>query len=152
MFKAGPDKLSQTIDAEFDADFAYEYVDSHANKELVFFYKPDRVLIEADLMFNLPAVEQYSKVPEAERKVSLPGKLFVSLQSTEGEAMAMKRFLWYAMSARNRPSFNESVGRIDQWDFVTLVPCHGETLVGNAKEVWRKIFAWHLAGKKPVVV
>lgn len=152
VFTGGPNKLSQKIDAEFDADFEYEFVDAHANKELVFFYKPDRVLIEADLMFNLPAVEQYSKASEADKKVSLPGRLFVSIQSTEGEAMGMKRFLWYAMSARDRPSFNESVGRIDKWDFVTLVPCHGETIVGNAKEVWKKIFAWHLTGKKGVVV
>lgn len=148
VFQAKPDKLAIKIDPEFDADFAYEYVDAHANKELVFFYKPDRVLIEADMMFNLPAVEQYSRVPEAEKKVGLPAKLFIGINSTEGEAKGMKRFLWYAMSARDRPGFNESVGRIDQWDFVTLVPCHGETMVGNAKEVWRKVFAWHLAGKK----
>ncbi|CAN8100423.1 unnamed protein product [Discula destructiva] len=147
VFRA-ENKLSQTIDEEFDRDFAYEYVDAHANKELVFFYKPERVLIEADLLFNLPAVEQYSRVPEAEKKVSLPAKLFISINSTEGEAKGMKRFLWYAMSARDRPGFNESVGRIDKWDFVTLVPCHGETIVGNAKEVWTKVFEWHLTGKK----
>src|SRR6188768_1835650 len=30
------DKLEKTITPEFDADFAYEYVDAHPNKELVF--------------------------------------------------------------------------------------------------------------------
>jgi hypothetical protein len=49
------------IDDDFDANFDYEYVDGHGNKELVFNYKPDRTLIEADVMFNLPATEQYSK-------------------------------------------------------------------------------------------
>lgn len=147
VFKAA-DKLSTHVDEEFDRDFAYEYVDAHANKELVFFYRPDRVLIEADLMFNLPADEQYSRVPEAEKKAGFPAKLFINLNSTAGDAKGMKRFLWYVMSARDRPGFNESVNRIDAWDFDTLVPCHGETVVGGAKDLFRKIFEWHLTGKK----
>lgn len=142
------DKLSTTIDAEFDADFAYEYVDAHANKELVFYYKPEKVLIEADLMFNLPANEQYSKCPPSEKKAGFPASLFVNMQSTEGEAKGMKRFLWHVLSKGDRKGFNESIARIDAWDFETLVPCHGETIVGNAKETWGKVFEWHLHGKK----
>lgn len=142
------DKLSIKVDEEFDRDFLYEYVDSHANKELVFLYKPERIMIEADLMFNLPADEQYSKCPESEKKVGFPGKLFVNMQTTQGEAKGMKRFLWYVLSARDRNGFNESVKRINDWDFDTLIPCHGETLVGNGKETFSRIFEWHLTGKK----
>ncbi|KAG8167614.1 hypothetical protein KVR01_003303 [Diaporthe batatas] len=142
------DKLNIKVDEEFDRDFQYEYVDSHANKELVFLYKPERVMIEADLMFNLPADEQYSKCPESEKKVGFPGKLFVNMQTTQGEAKGMKRFLWYVLSARDRNGFNESVKRINDWDFDTLIPCHGETLVGNGKETFSRIFEWHLTGKK----
>lgn len=145
VFKA-EDKLAIKIDPEFDADFDYEYVDAHANKELVFFYKPDKVLIEADLMFNLPADEQYSKCPE-EQKAGFPAKLFLGINSPQGEAKGMKRFLWYVLSAKDRKGFNESVQRIDAWDFETLVPCHGDTLVGDGKTVYRKVFEWHLHGK-----
>lgn len=145
VFKA-QDKLATKIDPEFDADFEYEYVDAHANKELVFFYKPQKVLIEADLMFNLPADEQYSKCPE-ELKAGFPAKLFLSINSPQGEAKGMKRFLWYVLSAKDRKGFNESVQRIDAWDFETLVPCHGDTLVGDGKTVYRKVFEWHLTGK-----
>ena len=142
-------KLSVKIDEDFDKDFDYEYVDAHPNKELVFFYKPDKVMIEADLMFNLPAIEQYSKVPEAERPHnSLLGRLFQSMNSTEGEAKGIKRFLWYGMSRGDRAGFNESVGRINAWGFETIVPCHGETIVGNGKEVFEKVFEWHLVGHK----
>ncbi|KUI73429.1 hypothetical protein VM1G_08922 [Cytospora mali] len=146
VFRA-QDKLSTTIDEEFDRDFQYEYVDSHANKELVFLYKPERVVIEADLMFNLPADEQYSKVPESEKKAGCFAGLFMSMQTTKGDAKAMKRFMWYVMSARDRKGFNESVQRIDEWDFETLIPCHGETLVGDGKQVFEKVFEWHLHGK-----
>lgn len=142
------DKLTTKVDEEFDRDFAYEYVDAHANKELVFLYRPDKVLIEADFIFNLPADEQYSKCPEAEKKAGFPGKLFMAMQTTKGEAKGMKRFMWYVVSSKNRAGFNESVARIDAWDFETIIPCHGETIVGTGKDVFRKVFEWHLNGKK----
>lgn len=142
------DKLATKVDEEFDRDFAYEYVDAHTNKELVFLYRPDKVLIEADLMFNLPAEEQYSKCPEAEKKAGFAARLFMSMQSTKGDAKAMKRFTWYVISSKDRTGFNESLARIDAWDFETLIPCHGETIVGTGKEVFRKVFDWHLTGKK----
>ncbi|KAK3310771.1 uncharacterized protein B0T15DRAFT_507406 [Chaetomium strumarium] len=131
-----------------DEPFAVAYVHAHPNKELVFLYKPDKVLIQADLMFNLPAVEQYSRVPDAEKpRLGMLGKMFGGMQSTEGEALGMKRFLWYAISRKDRTGFNESVRRIAGWDFETIVPCHGETIVGNGKELFEKVFAWHLEGK-----
>ncbi|KAK3954378.1 hypothetical protein QBC32DRAFT_368701 [Pseudoneurospora amorphoporcata] len=142
-------KSSIKIDDAFDADFGYEYVDAHPNKELVFYYKPDKVLIEADLMFNLPAVEQYSKVPDEQKpQGGLLGRIFTGMNSTGGEAKGIKRFLWYAISRGDRTGFNESVRRIREWGFETIVPCHGETIVGNGKEVYDKVFEWHLVGHK----
>lgn len=58
-------KESTKVDEEFDSCFEYEFVDGHMNKELVFNYKPDRTLIEADMIFNLPATEQFSKTNES---------------------------------------------------------------------------------------
>lgn len=137
------------VSAEFAADFETEYMDSHPNKEIVLFYKPDRVLIQADLMFNLPAVEQYSRVPEAQRRApNLANRTFNSIQSTQGDPKGMRRLLWYAFSSKDRAGWNESVRRIDGWDFRTLVPCHGEVIEGDAKEVFRKVFEWHLADPK----
>jgi glyoxylase-like metal-dependent hydrolase (beta-lactamase superfamily II) len=144
-----PSRTSKVeIDPEdFDRDFAYEFVDAHPNKELVFFYRPDRVLIEADLMFNLPANEQYSRAPGGSPGGML-ARIFSSFQTTEGDAKGMKRFLWYVISRGDRKGFNESVQRIDSWDFDTIIPCHGDTIQGNAKAVFEKVFAWHLQGHK----
>jgi glyoxylase-like metal-dependent hydrolase (beta-lactamase superfamily II) len=140
-------KADIKVGEDFDRDFETEYVDAHQNKELVFFYKADRVLIEADLMFNLPAEEQYSRVPEAQKpKPGFLGRLFNNVGTTEGDAMGMKRFLWHAISRGDRKGFAESVRRIQKWDFETIVPCHGETIVGNGKEVFEKVFEWHLEG------
>lgn len=58
-------KTSMKISAEFDSEFQYEFLNSHQNKELVFLHQPTRTVIEADLIFNLPATEQYSKTGKA---------------------------------------------------------------------------------------
>ncbi|KAI0967757.1 hypothetical protein F4678DRAFT_444543 [Xylaria arbuscula] len=142
---------SAAISDEFAADFEVELVNAHQNKEIVLFYKPEKVLIEADLMFNLPPNEQYSKVPEAEKKGGgILKKIFYALNTTEGPAKGHKRLLWYAISngTKDRAGFNESVKRIYGWDWNTLIPCHGDTIEGTAKETFGKIFDWHLNGKK----
>ncbi|KAH7175505.1 beta-lactamase-like protein [Dactylonectria macrodidyma] len=140
-------KRETHISDEFDADFEYEYVNAHANLELVFFYKPDRVLIEADLLFNLPATEQYSKVPAADKPADgFLGRLFAGVQDIQGDARWIKRVNWYAV--KDRESFNESMRRIDQWDFTTLIPCHGDVIEGDAKQTFQKVFEWHLKGTK----
>lgn len=41
-------KASMKVDPDFDKEFDYEYVGSHANKELVLCHRPDRTLIEAE--------------------------------------------------------------------------------------------------------
>ncbi|KAI5464539.1 hypothetical protein BGZ63DRAFT_351605 [Mariannaea sp. PMI_226] len=140
-------KTEVRIGDDFDADFEYEFVDAHPNLEIAFFYKPDRVLIQADLLFNLPANEQYSKVPEAEKpKTGFLHNLFSGIQDVSGDARWLKRFSWYA--AKDRQSMNASVQRIDSWDFVTMIPCHGDTVEGTAKDLFRKVFEWHINGHK----
>ncbi|KXJ93893.1 hypothetical protein Micbo1qcDRAFT_39786 [Microdochium bolleyi] len=137
------------LDAEFLADFEVEYVGSHANKEVVLCYKPDRVLIEADLFFNLPAIEQYSRVPDADKAGhGLVNRFFQMFQGTEGDAKGNKRFQWYVLSAGNRDKYSESVRRIYNWDFDAVIPCHGETIDKGGKAVFAKVFEWHLEGHK----
>ncbi|KAM9882252.1 hypothetical protein VDGL01_03776 [Verticillium dahliae] len=148
VFEAGPAKRDLRIDPAFDADFDYEFVDAHPNKELVFYFRPDRVLIQADLFFNLPATEQYSRVPDAQKAPGLADRLFGSLQTTEGDGKWARRVQWHLFSAKDRKGYSESVRRIAEWDFETVIPCHGDTMVGDGKERFLKVFAWHLNGGK----
>ena len=141
-------KRETRIGGDFDADFDYEYVDGHPNLELVFLYRPDRVVIEADLLFNLPATEQYSRVPEAERNRSggLLERVFLGAQGKKGEEPTwVRRANWYL--SKDRASLTESVKRIAAWDFDTVVPCHGDTLEGDGKDVFVNVFKWHIEGK-----
>ncbi|KAI9804482.1 MAG: hypothetical protein M1825_001381 [Sarcosagium campestre] len=146
VFTAG-NRADTRIGADFDADFDYEYVGSHASKELVFLYRPDRTLIEADLFFNLPANEQYSRTGDSPT-TGLWSKLFNGLQHTHGDATWQKRFIWYVSSAGDRPAFADSVARIAKWDFDRIIPCHGDVIESGGQGIFRKVFDWHLQGRK----
>jgi hypothetical protein len=135
------------VDPEFDAEFDYELVDGHVNKELVFNFKPEKTLIQADLMFNLPATEQFSKTG-VDATSGILTKIWASFNNTQGTAIGQKRFVWYATSSGNRPSFNKSIEKIDKWDFNKIVPCHGDVIETDGKGIFEKLFSWHLEKSK----
>lgn len=138
-------KSALKIGPDFDADFDYEYVDGHLNKELVFCHKPDRTLIQADLIFNLPAHEQYSKTGESATSGILT-KLFGAFQNTQGTAIWQQRFIWHVVSRGDRSGFARSVRRIDSWDFDRIIPSHGNVIETGGKDIFRKVLQWHLQG------
>jgi len=143
--KADKEKLS--VDEEFDRDFAAEFVDVHPNKELVFWHRPTKTLIEADLLFNLPAIEQHSRT-DVDPTTGILTKIMNGVNSTKGAATWQKRFLWYGASASDRPNFNQSIARIDKWDFDTIIPCHGDVIESGGKGIFQKVFSWHLDALK----
>ncbi|KAE8378595.1 beta-lactamase-like protein [Aspergillus bertholletiae] len=139
----------QRISDEFDEEFETEYVYGHPSRELVFLHKRSRTLIEADLLFNLPAREQYSKTGESATS-GLLTKIVSPLLSTNAPATWQKRFVWHVLSSGDRTAFNESVRRIDKWDFNRLIPCHGDVIESGAKGVFRTVMEWHLEGRKDI--
>ena len=140
-------RAEMTVDADFDGEFDVEYFAAHANKELVFRHKPTRTLIQADLLWNLPAYEQFSKTGE-DPESGIWTKLFNGLQNTRGDAKWQRRFIWYVASSKDRPNFDASVRKVNGWDFDRIIPCHGNVIEDDAKGVFRKVFEWHLQGLK----
>lgn len=134
-------KKALAISEEFDQEFESEYVHSHTNKELVFLHKPSRTMIEADLIFNLPATEQFSKT-NISPTAGVLTKLFGGIMNTKGDATWHKRFLWYAASGNDREGFKKSVAAMDKWDFDRIIPCHGDVIETGGKGVYDKLMEW----------
>jgi hypothetical protein len=139
-------KLDMTISPEFDAEFSYEYFHSHVNKELVFLHKPTKTMIEADLVFNLPATEQFSKTGVSAQSGILT-KIFGGIMNTRGEATWHKRFLWYAAGGKDRKGFAESVKRINAWDYDRVIPCHGDVIETGGKAKIQNVTSWFTQAK-----
>lgn len=128
---------------QFDAEFDYHFISAHPNKELVFNHKPTRTLIQADLIFNLPATEQFSRT-DADPSTGLLTKLFTTVNNTRGQATGQRRFIWYIGSRPDRPGFNRSVAKIREWDFDRIIPCHGDVIETGGKGIFDTVMAWHL--------
>ena len=141
LFRAS--KTLDSISPEFDAEFDWEYVHAHANKEIVFHHRPTRTLIEADYMFNSPPTEQFSRTG-VDPSSGILTRIFGALTSTQGKALAQQRMIWWGTSAMDRSAFAKSTARIDRWDFDRLIPCHGDVIETGAKDVFRKVLRWHL--------
>lgn len=164
-------KHALRVGDDFDRDFDYEYVGSHVNREIVVHYRPDRTLIQADLIFNLPAIEQYSRVNNNKTSSSSVltsawnvfsrcwsslrqggvggsggggGSSSILSATNPSTTIWQQRLLWYAFSARDRPGFQTSMQRIRRWDFQRIIPCHGELILSDAKSVFDHLMAWHL--------
>lgn len=96
-------KERMKVDPDFDKEFVYEYVGSHANKDLVFCHKPDKTLIEADMMFNLPAHASYVLLVQRHGRRGFYGMLrVVEIEKVsmrvQGRSMAgISRRLYHAM-------------------------------------------------------
>lgn len=135
-------KDTQKVDAEFDQEFDVEYVPGHANKELAFNYKREKTLIEADILFNLPAIEQYSKSEDNPHKGFLSG-IFNGIFNTTGSSLAHRRALWYGV-VKDKSSFNQSMAKIDSWNFDRIIPCHGDVIETGGKGIFRHVMKWHL--------
>ncbi|KAJ6259594.1 hypothetical protein Dda_5232 [Drechslerella dactyloides] len=135
-------KGAMELPADLAADFDLEFFDGHMSQEVVMVHRPSGTLMQADLIFNLPAREQFSKVPGDAAagfwtRVSM--HLFTSLKGK-----SQQRLIWYAFS-KNRTSFNASVKRVDGWTFDRIIPCHGDVVETGGKDTFRRLFAWHLA-------
>jgi len=129
-----------SIDADFDREFEYEYVPAHNNKEIVFNHKPTRTLIEADLLFNYPSTEQYSKSGESATSGILT-KIFGAVTNTKSNWQ--KRLIWHGI-AKDRADFAKSMERINKWDFERIIPCHGNVIETGGKGIFQNIMEWHL--------
>ena len=144
------DNASQkSISTDFDSEFDTEYVYGHVNRELVFLHKQTKTLIEADLLFNMPAKEQYSRVPPDARKDSILDRVFSSLMMIP--SLSQRRFAWYLLSTADSKAFTKSIRRIDRWDFDRLIPCHGDVIETGAKGAFEDVMAWFLNDKNKSV-
>jgi hypothetical protein len=137
------------ISNEFDADIDIVLVHAHPRREVAFLHKPSRTMIVGNLIFNLPAQEQYDPA-EGFRKAAILSRGLTPVLSASGRALGMRMlYLWYHMATRaRRRAFKASVASIDAWDFDTIIPYHGEVITDVGKEAFRTIFKGYLPSRE----
>ncbi|KAF4581266.1 hypothetical protein EYR40_002852 [Pleurotus pulmonarius] len=102
------------------------YFSGYASVDVAWLHVASKTLIQADLLFNLPGTEQYSKT-KTSPKIPIFGKLdpYGSLQ---------KHFLAMMQDART----------VAEWDFERVIPCHGDVIETEGKKAWVTAYSKYL--------
>jgi len=119
----------------FESEIKACYFTSHVNKDVAFLHTESKSMINADLLFNLPATEQFSKAKTA--------PWFLRSSSFSPWSTFHKRFAWY-MIVLNRDVMKREAREVANWDFDRIIPCHGEVVEKDGNAAWKTAFQWYL--------
>ncbi|KAL7408882.1 hypothetical protein BDY24DRAFT_372829 [Mrakia frigida] len=102
--------------------------------ELAVLHVPSKTLIEADLLFNLPAKEQYSK-----GKAGWFGSLIAKGIHVDGWA---HKFIVSGGAGKGPAAIQtgKDASVVASWDFTRIIPCHGEVIEKDGKTAWNKAY------------
>ncbi|GAA5877847.1 hypothetical protein JCM16303_000258 [Sporobolomyces ruberrimus] len=109
-----------------------DFTKAHVNEDIAFLHVPSKTMIEADLLMNLPANEQYSQTDE---KNSIP---FIN-KVVPGSG-AHKKMLWHLVS-KDKQEMSRAAKEVAAWDFDRLIPCHGDVIEPGGKKAWLDTYA-----------
>lgn len=147
-----PDKLGNSlidskvltdlgVDEVISKNFEFVYLPYHTNQELVMFDKNTKILFEADLLFNLGVkepLEQYS-----------PETGFTKGYNPHGGLSFLTRYMHpyskvgnkLTNSVCNVRKSKPGLKTIYNWDFNTIVMCHGNIIDKDAKKAFKNVFS-----------
>lgn len=119
--------LGDTPEDEWRGEIDQVFFGARAlENEVVFFHRPTRTLICADLLFNLAGhPSRLTRVVACLIGNRAPG------------ATLLERVL-----IRDRPAAREQVGRMVAWKPERIVLAHGPMIEGGGHEVLRRAYAW----------
>lgn len=126
------DVLTNSPPTLWDSDMAQQHVEGIGLflDEFVFYHRPSRSIIVADLLFNFGERDQW--ITRALAPVVIgpyPGCRFARL---------------YRPFVLDRRRFRDSIERILQWDFDQIIVGHGDVVLSGGKDIFRVAFRWLL--------
>ncbi|KAF7790006.1 hypothetical protein EIP86_000954 [Pleurotus ostreatoroseus] len=123
----------------FEADIMSCYFSGFSKKDVAWLHVPSRTLIVADLIFNLPATEQYSKTSASP---ALKAPLSWLMPKFQPYSPGFQKFLWN--EGKDKTAMRESAKTVSEWEFDRIIPCHGDVIETDAKKAWSSAFARYL--------
>jgi len=137
-------KEDLVIDGEYGVDstlYGFEdeikscYFSGFQNKDVAFLHVASKTLIVADLLFNLPGTEQYSK-SKTSPKIPIIGKL-------NPESGVLRWMLWKI--GADKDAMRRDVKIVCAWDFDRIIMCHGDVIESNGKKAWEDSYSRYLS-------
>ncbi|KAH8925159.1 hypothetical protein BT69DRAFT_1260593 [Atractiella rhizophila] len=121
----------------------FEYFETFKNKDIALYHTPSKTLVLADLIFNLPADEQYSKSTKSSTPWFLGGRSMVSIFQPakwfhDGFVASMHS------GGKDTTLMRESARRVASWDIEKIIPCHGDVIESKGGKIWKLAYARYL--------
>ncbi|QRV73494.1 hypothetical protein RhiJN_01508 [Ceratobasidium sp. AG-Ba] len=110
------------------------YFSGFQNQDVAFLHTASKTLIQADLLFNLPAKEQYQN-SKSSGKFPIFGTLGPMMR-------AHKTFVWSA--GKDKAAMARDARTVAGWDFDRIIPCHGDVIEKGGNAAWREAYKWYL--------
>jgi len=120
----------------FEDEISACYFSGFQNKDVAFCHKASKTLIEADLLFNMPPKEQYSKTNESPTGwIPFVGNM---TPFTWAHKFMIDRVIW------DKPATKIHAQTVNSWDFDTIIMCHGDVIESNGKVAWQALYEKYL--------
>jgi len=120
----------------FESEIDACYFSGYQNHDVAFHHKASKTLIEADLVFNLPGHEQYSKDSSFLGNLGL----FSTLSPGGSAHHSMTNSL-----GKDKEAMKRDAKIVAAWDFERIIPCHGDVIEKDGKKAWTDTFRDFLA-------
>jgi len=102
------------------------------NQDVAFYHPATKVMVTADLIFNLPATEQYSKSKSS-------GKTPVSMGPTGWIHSRLVSSL-----GLNKEAMKRDAQTVAGWDIEKIIMCHGDVIEKDGDKAWRAAYKFYL--------
>ncbi|KDN43101.1 hypothetical protein K437DRAFT_257625 [Tilletiaria anomala UBC 951] len=152
----------------FEDEIAARFFGTFPNRDVAFFHKDSKTMITADLLFNLPAREQFSGHPKGQPYSPIPflarfscsfnpfsslHSFFIKIASAGApipDALAPVSGLSKqgGSTLERKKAFAADAAAVAAWDFERIVMCHGDVIEDDpklgkmtAKQAWLSAFS-----------
>ncbi|OLL24019.1 hypothetical protein NEOLI_003359 [Neolecta irregularis DAH-3] len=113
----------------YEDELEVAYFSGYINKDIAFLHKSSKTLIQADLLFNLPATEQYGS-----KEAALSG--IARLVHTHFSPHS-RLHRWLLMAgAKDKAAMKRDASTVADWEFNRVIPCHGDIIETGGKQAW----------------
>ncbi|KAI0031317.1 hypothetical protein K488DRAFT_79119 [Vararia minispora EC-137] len=120
----------------FENDIQSCYFSGFINKDVAFFHKASRTLIQADLLFNTPCKEQYSMYGWPWRS----GRTLFGLFGGFSPYSGFHKWITKNLGSKDPEAMKRDAKTVSEWDFERIIPCHGDVIEKDGKIAWQSAF------------
>ena len=125
-------------------DVQCQYFPDFTHKEIMLFHQPTKTLFVGDMLWNLPATEQYSAVHDKTRAPTQHSQFSVqhALDSAlHPDGWLAKALQWSAN--KNTDALKAGLNHvINDWQPTTIVMEHGDVITSGAHEKLQSTYSW----------